>query len=158
VFVTQCAYLLIVFVVLDPWISYYGLLADCSDDLSLKSHLELIKSQLAQRYREQYMCDAPAPVQQQPIAFPSRSSTSPQKVNFMARYTQRPRATVNELEEFFLLPQEDFETCDPLQWWARCRSQFPNLSHFTRDILSMPGIFLILARTFKFPNNNNWLF
>ena len=48
---------------------------------------------------------------------------------------------MNELEEFFSLPQEDFETCDPLQWWARRRSQFPNLSHFARDILSIPGMF-----------------
>jgi len=31
--------------------------------------------------------------------------------------------------------------CDPLQWWAGRRSQFPNLSRFARDILSMPGMF-----------------
>ena len=67
--------------------------------------------------------------------------TSPQKVNFTAQYRQRPRATVNELEEFFSLPQEDFETCDPLQWWAGHCSQFPNLSRFARDILSIPGMF-----------------
>jgi hypothetical protein len=140
VFITQHVYLLIAFVVLDPRISYSGLLSDCGDDWSLKSHLELIKSQLAQRYHEQYMRDAPAPVQQQPMALPS-TSTSPQKVNFTARYKQRPRATVDELEEFFLLPQEDFETCDPLQWWAGRHSQFPNLSRFARDILSMPGMF-----------------
>ena len=56
---------------------------------------------------------------------------------------------MNELEEFFLLLQEDFETCDPLQWWVGRCSQFPNLSHFARDILSMPGMFKILARMFN---------
>ena len=134
-------YLLIILVVLDPRISYSGLLADCGDDLSIKSHLEFVKGQLVQRYREQYLRDAPPPTQQQPVFVPSTSSTSPQKVNFTARYRQRPRATVNELEEFFSLPQEDFETCDPLQWWAGRRSQFPNLSRFARDILSIPGMF-----------------
>ena len=37
------------------------------------------------------------------------------------------------------LPQVD--TCDPLQWWAGRHSQFPNLSRFARDILSIPGEF-----------------
>jgi hAT family C-terminal dimerisation region len=134
-------YLLIILVVLDPRISYSGLWADCCDDLSIKSHLELVKGQLVQHYCEQYLRDAPPPTQQQPVMLPSTSSTSPQKVNFTARYRQRPRATVNELEEFFSLPQEDFETCDPLQWWAGHCSQFPNLSHFACDILSMPGMF-----------------
>ena len=134
-------HLLIILVVLDPQISYSGLLADCGDDLSIKSHLELVKGQLVQHYREQYLHDAPPPTQQRPVFGPSMSSTSPQKFNFTARYRQRPRATVNELEEFFSLPQEDFETCDPLQWWAGHRSQFPNLSRFARDILSIPGMF-----------------
>ena len=134
-------HLLITLVVLDPRISYSSLLADCGDNLSIKSHLELVKGQLVQHYREQYLRDAPPPTQQRPVFVLSTSSTSPQKVNFTARYRQQPRATVNELEEFFSLLQEDFETCDPLQWWARCRSQFPNLSRFAHDILSIPGMF-----------------
>jgi hypothetical protein len=81
-------YLLIFLVVLDPRIFYSGLLADCGDDLSIKSHLELVKGQLVQRYREQYLRDAPPPTQQQPVVLPSTSSTSPQKVNFTARYKQ----------------------------------------------------------------------
>jgi hypothetical protein len=133
-------YLLIFLVVLDPRIFYSGLLADCGDDLSIKSHLELVKGQLVQCYREQYLHNAPPPTQQQPVVLPSTSSTSPQKVNFTARYKQRPRETVNELEEFFSLPQQDFETCDPLQWWAGRHSQFLNLSRFARDILSMSGM------------------
>ena len=140
-FVISHVYPLIVFVVLDPQISYSGLFADCGNDLSLKSHLELIKSQLVQCYREQYVRDNPPLIQQQPATFPSTTSTSPQKVNFTARYKQRPRATVNTLEEFFLLPREDFEIFDPLQWWAGHRSQFTNLSRFAHDLLSMSGMF-----------------
>ena len=41
--------------VLDPHISYQGLLADCGDDISLKSHLELAKEHLKVHYHEQYM-------------------------------------------------------------------------------------------------------
>ena len=53
-----CFYLLVIFVVLtlDPRISYSGLLADCGGDLS-KSHLEIVKDQLSQRYRKQYIHD-----------------------------------------------------------------------------------------------------
>ena len=65
--------------------------------------------------------------------------TSPQKVNFTARYKQRARLDIDELEEFFKLPPEDFDNCDPVQWWAGRRTQFPNLSRFARDVLSIPG-------------------
>jgi hypothetical protein len=36
---------------------------------------------------------------------------------------------IDELEEFFKLP-EDFDNCDPIQWWAGCHTQFSNLLHF----------------------------
>ena len=48
-------------------------------------------------------------------------------------------ATHNELEEYFQLPQEDFDTCNPLAWWAGHCSQFPNLSRFACDVLRIPG-------------------
>jgi len=65
--------------------------------------------------------------------------SSPQKVNFTARYQKAPRASVNELEEYFKLPREDFETCDPIKWWVGRRSQFPNLFVLACDILAIPG-------------------
>jgi hypothetical protein len=34
---------------------------------------------------------------------------------------------------------------DPIQWWAGRRAQFPNLSRLARDILSIPGVFLLFA-------------
>jgi hypothetical protein len=47
----------------------------------------------------------------------------------------------DELEKFYKLPQEDFDTCDPIQWWSGHHSQFPNLSHLAQDILVIPGEF-----------------
>ncbi|KIM78646.1 hypothetical protein PILCRDRAFT_55234, partial [Piloderma croceum F 1598] len=81
---------------LDPRISYQGLLADCGDDISLKSHLELAKECLT--------------------------------------------AHINELEEFWKLPQEDFENCDPVQWWAGRRAQFPSLSRQCNPIGSAVAV------------------
>jgi len=68
-------------------------------------------------------------------------NNSPQKVDFISRYRNLPQAFTDEVQEYFKLPRENFDTCDPLQWWAGRRSQFPNLSRFARDILSIPGKF-----------------
>jgi hAT family C-terminal dimerisation region len=66
---------------------------------------------------------------------------SPQKVDFTSCYQNLPQAFTDKVQEYFKLPCENFDTCDPLQWWAGRRSQFPNLSRFARDILSIPGEF-----------------
>jgi len=68
-------------------------------------------------------------------------SGSPQKVDFTSRYRNLPQAFTDEVQEYFKLPRENFDTCDPLRWWAGRCSQFPNLSRFARDILSIPGKF-----------------
>jgi len=39
------------------------------------------------------------------------------------------------------MPQEDFETGNPVRWWHQQRAQFLNLYHLARDIFSIPGIF-----------------
>ena len=64
----------------------------------------------------------------------SSSSGSPQK-NFTAGF-QRKRTSPDELLEFWSLPQEDFETIDPLQWWLGRRAQFPWLYCLARDNFS----------------------
>ena len=46
---------------------------------------------------------------------------------------------INELEEYFNLPPEDFETCNPIHWWMGRHAQFPNLFWFAQDILCIPG-------------------
>ena len=113
---------------------------DCAGDPSLVSQLELVEGQLLQCYQEQYMEDIPTLVPFRPaVTSTSTPSASPQKVNFTARYKQWPRPVTNELSDYFKLAQEDFDACNPLVWWAGRQSQFPNLSQFARDLLSMPG-------------------
>ena len=85
--------------------------------------------------------DKPLPVPTAPVVSTSAMDGSPQKVDFTSRYRNLPQAFTDEVQEYFKLPRENFDTCDPLQWWAGCRSQFPNLSRFARDILSIPGEF-----------------
>jgi hypothetical protein len=84
-----------------------------------------------------YMTQSPTPATQPAVA--EIPSGSPQKVNFTARYKKRPSTLKDELEELYKLPQEDFETCDPIKWWAGQCSQFPNLSRLACDILAIPG-------------------
>jgi hypothetical protein len=63
---------------------------------------------------------------------------------FSTEELYRKCATVDELTEFWNMPQEDFETCTPVQWWHQRRAQFPNLYRLARDIFSIPGIFSAL--------------
>jgi hypothetical protein len=55
------------------------------------------------------------------------SFRSPQK-NFMSHFQQKAKTAINELDEFFNLSQEDFDTCNPTHWWMGCCAQFPNLA------------------------------
>ena len=50
---------------------------------------------------------------------------------------------VNELDEFYKLPCEDFDSCKPLEWWLGRRSQFPNLYRLVCNIFSIPGMFIM---------------
>ena len=98
--------------------------------------MERMKDQLHQFYLDNY-AKAPSPLPTtQPIV--TETFGSPQKVNFTARYKKRPSTVKDELEEFYKLLQEDFDTCDPIQWWLGRRSQFPNLAHLAGDILAIP--------------------
>jgi hypothetical protein len=116
-------------------------MADCANDLTMQHHVDHAKDQLRQYYQDNYAAQVPAPISQPHVA--TTSSDSPQKVNFTARYKKRPSVMNDELEEFYRLPQEDFDTCDPIRWWAGRRSQFPNLSRLARDILAIPGKFML---------------
>lgn len=132
---------------LDPRISYCGLLADCGDDLDARAHLETAKESLYTHFRANYDKLLLAPTT--PVAPTSTIKRSPQEVDFTSRYRNLPQAFTDEVQEYFKLPREDFDTCDPLQWWAGRRSQFPNLSCFARDILSIPGSAVAVERIFS---------
>ena len=62
----------------------------------------------------------------------------PQK-SFTAQYRRKEKASVNELEEYFKQMREDFDSCNPIQWWVGWRGQFPWLFQLARDILCIPG-------------------
>jgi hypothetical protein len=146
----------IIYLVLDPRISYAGLKEDFKDDLDLSVHLETAKEDLAIYFKENYLssqASEPHPIPLSSTASissiastASRATTatlpSPQK-NFTARF-QRKRAARDELLEFWNLQQEEFEICDPLQWWLGRKAQFPNLYCLSCDIFSIPGTFYFI--------------
>ena len=121
---------------------YKGLKEDFTNEPELLTHLEASKKKLQQFYQKQYSRRPQPPNASTSNNLPSTTTTvsgSPQKVNFTSRYQKRDRIAVNELEEYFKLPCQDFETCEPLQWWRGRRSQFPNLYRLICDIFSIPG-------------------
>jgi hypothetical protein len=123
--------------VLDLRISYEGLKQDYGDDLMLSNHLEDSKTQLFSYFNEHY----PAPTPSLPTSTPVQAlpmDGSPQK-SFTARYHRKVKYSANELEEYFKLPTEDFNTCNPIQWWVSRQSQYPRLFQLACDILCIPG-------------------
>jgi len=131
--------------VLDPCISYQGILEDHSDDISCQSHVELTKEHLKYHYCEQYIPQAPIPITAPQPLTPQLSSHLPQKVNFTAWYKQKCHTEINQLEEFWKLPQEYFENNYPVQWWASQWAQFTRLSQFARDIFTIAGELAIIV-------------
>ena len=132
---------------LDPHIMYEGLKSDCISDASLLADLDKAKSKLKTFYQQNYMRRSQSTnLQFSPslssVASSSRNgsvSGSPEKVNFTSQYQMKDRIMVDEVDEYFKLPREDFEFCKPLQWWLGRRSQFPNLYQLVCDIFSIPG-------------------
>ena len=136
--------------VLDPRISYAALKDEFADDDDLSGYLEYTKSKLQSHFKQNYPRPSPSTQPSALSSGPSLSSISsssisdistpsgsPQK-NFTARF-QRKRIAPDELLEFWSLPQEDFDTVDPLEWWLGRRAQFPQLYRLARDIFSIPG-------------------
>lgn len=122
---------------------------DYKDDSTLLAHLEACKSELEAHFESYYKRNI-APV-------PLSASSSTQSINsdsgqvdLLSRYRRKERAIMNELDEFWRLPQEDMDTCDPIKWWYSRRLQFPSLYRLARDVLSIPGkpfgsVFLVTA-------------
>lgn len=133
--------------VLDPRISYEGMKLDYESDFTLAEFLESSKNDLHTYYDTHYANQHSAPsltidlttetpvFKSKPVATPSHS---PQK-NFTSRFHRKTKVAVDELEEYFKLPAEDFETCNPVHWWMGRRAQFPNLFWLARDLLCIPG-------------------
>jgi hypothetical protein len=91
---------------------------DFVNDVMLSEHLEESKSNLFIYFHNNYAHAAIStpPSMASPSAQTSPIMGSPQK-SFTAQYHRKEKALINELEEYFKLPTEDFDTCDPVQWW-----------------------------------------
>ena len=136
--------------VLDPRISYEGMKLDYADDPILYEHLESSKGELYVYYETHYANRHTTPATQlskpqMPTTSASVPAHSPQK-NFTARFQRKTATVINELDEYFKLPPEDFERCDPIHWWMGRRAQFPNLFWFARDLLCIPGVCIAYCR------------
>jgi hAT family C-terminal dimerisation region len=131
--------------VLDPRIMFDGLLADCHMDDDAISYLRRARTSLKAFYDENYSTLAlPSTAPSTPPRRFALASESPQKVDFTSRYANTA-TVVNEFDAFLKLPQENFNKCDPIKWWAARGSQFPTLSLLAKDILSIPGRITVLG-------------
>ncbi|KAG2335448.1 hypothetical protein BDR05DRAFT_849444, partial [Suillus weaverae] len=110
--------------ILDPCITYKGLCDDCAaDDESTRSQIDSLKNNLHVLYKADYATTVAQDRALSPSASMGRHADvldgrkSPSKVNFTVRYKKRSNLSVDEFEEYLKLPQEDFDLCDPIQWW-----------------------------------------
>ena len=117
----------------DPQISYSGLLAGCSEYLLPRAHLESAKAGPHLCFRAKYNKPLPPPM----VNF-CNWQLSPES-SFYGSPPKPTQAFTDKIQEYFRVPHENFDTCDPSQWWAGRRSQFPNLSRFARDLLAIPA-------------------
>jgi hypothetical protein len=127
--------------VLDPRISYEGVCADYENDSELSEYLETAKAALHQHYKENYLHLANS---SSPTSTPTAEAegvSELKKKSFTDRYKGRDQVNIDELVQYFQLVPEDFDTCDPIEWWFARRHQFPSLHRFALDILSIPGMF-----------------
>ena len=128
---------------------YEGLKSDYTSDPSLLHDLDEAKMKLKMFYQQNYARYSQRRSQSL-SAVSSRNSSSvvgsPEKVNFTSRYQLKDRVTVDELEEYFKQPREDFDSCKPLKWWLGRRSQFPNMYRLVCDVFSIPGMSFLLLR------------
>jgi hypothetical protein len=116
--------------VLDPCISYEALKDEFNNDFTMLNQLDDSKTKLWAHFNAKYMSSLTPSGSSRLSSTPSSSmlsvtldstpttlqtNSSPQK-NYMARVQQK-RTAVDELSEFWNLGQEDFKTCNPIQWW-----------------------------------------
>jgi len=92
----------------------YHIAADCGDDSDAHAYLETTKEHLCAHFCAKY--NKPLPEPAAPVTSTSAVNSSPQKVDFTSSYQNLPQAFTDEVQEYFKLPRENFDTCDPLQW------------------------------------------
>src|SRR5882724_3932614 len=104
--------------VLDPHISYQALKAEYDDDIELSVYLDTSKSDLQDYFNTYYASSlttqpSHAVLSVAPVTDTSSSGSchvcgSPQK-NFVLCFQLHQHVVIDELEQFWALPQEDFD-------------------------------------------------
>ncbi|KAF7798312.1 hypothetical protein EIP86_009533 [Pleurotus ostreatoroseus] len=130
---------------LDPRISEEGLKAEASTDVDYLKEIEESKAALKLYYEENYVHVNAAAVE--PLRTDLDPVTrSPRKFDFLKRYKDTVSMTSpsDEFAAYFRLRRAAFdEQGEPLKWWATNRHQFPTLARLARDILSIPGMYIV---------------
>ena len=127
--------------VLNPCISYEGLKMDYKNDSTLSTHLEDLKTSLFDYFNDNYAAlhnPMPSSLPSTPVQTPPATNDLPQK-SYTAQYHQKMKYSTNKLEEYFKLPPEDFQRCNPIQWWVGRQGQFPCLFQLAHNILCIPS-------------------
>lgn len=123
--------------------------ADYDDDPTISDHLEYSRSSLFDYFNRNYAkaddhtlsSASSSPVTSLPIV------GSPQK-SFTAQYCRKDKSSINELEEYFKLPAEDFDTCNPIHWWMGQRSNSQT------SFVWLMTFYAFLVSNFNFNNNH----
>ena len=131
---------------LDPRISYLGLkddaLRDHIDGQENLLHINKCRDLLQTYFTLNYYRRAPTTRACTPTQPESQIHGSPQRFNFISRYSTNVELSTSddELDEYFRMkPHQDWASGEPIIWWSTHAAQFPQLSAFARDILSIPG-------------------
>jgi hypothetical protein len=126
------------YAVLDPRIGYIGVKDDYADDIEL--HKDLLKSKAAlEVHFNQFYAGRHTSPSTSSISSTSMAVSTESTHDFTARFRKRPQSLQSEVEEFFNLPPQDFQSCHPIRWWYSNRHRFPNLYCLARDVLAIPG-------------------
>jgi hypothetical protein len=123
--------------VLDPRVTYHGTLEAAGSEQDLCGDILKSKREFEQHFLEHYT----EPVVAAPRTRPTVASSSTTSIfSLFTRGRQQASELQAELERFFALSAEPYDSCaDPVQWWGSHRSSFPRLSRMARDILAIPG-------------------
>lgn len=135
-------------VVLDPRISFKSLAKDYEREPDLLADIHKSKSDMADFFKLEYPGSEESNTPSAPAsALPPLADGSPQKIDFLSRYTSTSTAgNVNrdELDEYYRITMQPVDfSVDPLEWWHARREQFPRLYRMTCDILCIPGNWLL---------------
>ena len=88
----------------------------------------------------------------------STNTSSSKSFQFVSRYGQRDRQAINKLDEYFKVVPEDFDLCNPIEWWWNWRGEFPHLYRLACNVLSIPGVWLGLNCTLLKLTDIHWRF